>query len=146
MIKFFRFKIYLALVLIVFVLVFGVLGYRYSTDYSWIDALYMTIITVTTVGFSEVRPMGPEGKLFTILLIVTSVFIVGFVISVVTEHLLGRNPIQILKKKESKKTINSLSNHVVVCGFGRNGMQASERLKAYNKPFIIHRTRKGNYR
>jgi voltage-gated potassium channel len=137
MIKFFKSKIYLALVLIVVVLLFGVLGYRYITDYSWIDALYMTIITVTTVGFSEVRPMEPEGKLFTILLIVTSVFIVGFAISVVTEYILGRNSLQILKKKRVKKTIDSLSNHVVVCGFGRNGMQASERLKAYNKPFII---------
>lgn len=137
MIKFFRSKIYLALVLIVVVLLFGMLGYRYITDYSWIDALYMTIITVTTVGFSEVRPMGPEGKIFTILLIVTSVFIVGFAISVVTEYILGRNSLQILKKKRVKKTIDSLSNHVVVCGFGRNGMQASERLKAYNKPFVI---------
>jgi voltage-gated potassium channel len=137
MIKFFRSKIYLALVLIVVVLLFGMLGYRYITDYSWIDALYMTIITVTTVGFSEVRPMGPEGKIFTILLIVTSVFIVGFAISVVTEYILGRNSLQILKKKRVKKTIDSLSNHVVVCGFGRNGMQATERLKAYNKPFVI---------
>jgi voltage-gated potassium channel len=96
MIKFFRFKIYLALVLILVVLLFGVLGYRYISDYSWIDALYMTIITVTTVGFSEVRPMGSEGKLFTILLIVSSVFIVGFAISVVTEFILGRNSLQIL--------------------------------------------------
>ncbi|MFT5736086.1 MAG: voltage-gated potassium channel [Maribacter sp.] len=137
MIKFFRSKIYLALVLIVVVLLFGVLGYRYISDYSWIDALYMTIITVTTVGFSEVRPMGPEGKIFTVLLIVTSVFIVGFAISVVTEYILGRNSLQILKKKRVKKTIDSLSNHVVICGFGRNGMQASERLKAYNRPFVI---------
>jgi voltage-gated potassium channel len=137
MIKFFRSKIYLALVLIVVVLLFGVLGYRYISDYSWIDALYMTIITVTTVGFSEVRPMGPDGKIFTVLLIVTSVFIVGFAISVVTEYILGRNSLQILKKKRVKKTIDSLSNHVVICGFGRNGMQASERLKAYNRPFVI---------
>lgn len=137
MIKLFRSKIYLALVLIVVVLSIGVVGYRYISDYSWIDALYMTIITVTTVGFSEVRPMGPEGKIFTVLLIVTSVFIVGFAISVVTEYLLGRNSLQILKKKRVEKTINSLSGHVVVCGFGRNGMQASERLKAYDKPFVI---------
>lgn len=137
MIKFFRSKIYLALALIAVVLSVGVLGYRYISDYSWIDALYMTIITVTTVGFSEVRPMGAEGKMFTVLLIVTSVFIVGFAISVVTEYLLSRNSLQILKKKRVKKAIDSLSNHVVLCGFGRNGMQAAERLKAYKKPFVI---------
>lgn len=127
----------MALFLVVIVLLFGVLGYRFISDYSWIDALYMTIITVTTVGFSEVRPMGPEGKIFTVLLILTSVFTVGFAISVVTEYILSRNSLQILKKRRVKKTIDNLSNHVVVCGFGRNGMQASERLKAYGRPFVI---------
>ncbi len=137
MIQLFRSKIYVALLLVIVVLLFGILGYRFISDYSWIDALYMTIITVTTVGFSEVRPMGPEGKIFTVLLILTSVFTVGFAISVVTEYILSRNSLQILKKKRVKKTIDSLSDHVVVCGFGRNGMQASERLKAYKKPFVI---------
>lgn len=137
MMKLFRSKIYLALTLMLTVLFFGVLGYRFISDYSWIDAFYMTIITVTTVGFSEVRPMGPEGKIFTVILIVTSVFIVGFAISVITEYLLSRNNPQILKLKKVKNTIDKLSDHVVVCGFGRNGMQAAERLKAYKKPFVV---------
>lgn len=137
MVKLFRSKIYVALLLVLVVLLFGVFGYRFISDYSWIDALYMTIITVTTVGFSEVKPMGPEGKIFTVLLILTSVFTVGFAISVVTEYILSKNSLQILKKRRVKKTIDNLSNHVVVCGFGRNGMQASERLKAYGKPFVI---------
>lgn len=119
------------------VLLFGVLGYRFISDYSWIDAFYMTIITVTTVGFSEVRPMGPQGKIFTVLLIITSVFIVGFAISVITEYILSRNSLQLLKKKRVKNTIEKLSNHVVVCGFGRNGMQAAQRLKAYKTPFVV---------
>lgn len=137
MIKLFRSKLYVALLLMIIVLFFGVLGYRYIEDYSWIDALYMTIITVTTVGFSEVRPMDIEGKIFTVVLIVTSVFIFGFAISVITEYLLSRNSPQLLKIKKVKNTIDKLSNHVVVCGFGRNGMQAAERLKAYKKPFVV---------
>jgi voltage-gated potassium channel len=119
------------------VLAFGVLGYRFVADYSWVDAFYMTIITVTTVGFSEVRPMGPEGKIFTIVLIVTSVFIFGFAISVITEYLITRNSLQLLKKKKMKNIIENLNQHVVVCGFGRNGMQAAEKLKAYKKPFVV---------
>ncbi|WP_419212276.1 potassium channel family protein [Maribacter sp. X9] len=133
----FRSKIYLALALMVMVMAFGVLGYRFICDYSWIDALYMTIITVTTVGFSEVRPMGPEGKIFTIILIVTSVFILGFAISVITEYVLGRNSLELLKKKKMKNIIERLNQHVVLCGFGRNGMQAAEKLKAYKKPFVV---------
>ncbi|WP_133688819.1 potassium channel family protein [Maribacter spongiicola] len=137
MMQLFRSKIYLALTLMLMVLAFGVLGYRFVADYSWVDALYMTIITVTTVGFSEVRPMGPEGKIFTIILIVTSVFIVGFAISIVTEYLLSRNSVELLKKKKMKNAIANLNQHVIVCGFGRNGMQAAERLKAYKRPFVV---------
>jgi len=137
MVKLFRSKIYFAFLLMLAVLLFGVFGYRFISDYSWIDAFYMTIITVTTVGFSEVRPMGPEGKIFTVLLIITSVFIVGFAISVITEYILSRNSLQLLKKKKVKNTIQKLSNHVVVCGFGRNGMQSAERLKAYKRPFVV---------
>lgn len=121
----------------VIVLIFGVFGYRLISDYSWVDAFYMTIITVTTVGFSEVRPMGPEGKIFTVILIVTSVFIFGFAISVITEYLLSRNSLESLKKKKMKNSIASLNQHVLLCGFGRNGMQAAEKLKAYKKPFVI---------
>ena len=137
MIQLFRSKIYLALTLMLMVLAFGVLGYRIIADYTWVDAFYMTIITVTTVGFSEVRPMGPEGKIFTIVLIVASVFIFGFAISVITEYLIGRNSLQLLKKKKMKNIIENLNQHVVVCGFGRNGMQAAEKLKAYKKPFVV---------
>jgi len=128
---------YLALTLLVMVLLFGVMGYRFLSDYTWIDAFYMTIITVTTVGFSEVRPLDAEAKIFTVILIVTSVFIFAFAISVITEYVLSRNSLQLLKKKRVKNKISSVSNHVIICGFGRNGNQAAERLKAYKKPFVV---------
>lgn len=128
---------YLALTLLVMVLLFGVFGYRFLSDYTWIDAFYMTIITVTTVGFSEVRPLDAEAKIFTVVLIVTSVFIFAFAISVITEYLLSRNSLQLLKKKRVKNIIGSISNHVIICGFGRNGNQAAERLKAYKRPFVV---------
>ena len=137
MIRLFRSRMYLALTLLVMVLLFGVLGYRFLSDYTWIDAFYMTIITVTTVGFSEVRPLDAEAKIFTVILIVTSVFIFAFAISVITEYVLSRNSLQLLKKKRVKNKISSVSNHVIICGFGRNGNQAAERLKAYNKPFVV---------
>lgn len=137
MIHLFKSRIYLALTLMLLVLAVGVVGYRYISDYSWVDAFYMTIITVTTVGFSEVRPMGADGKIFTVILIVASVFIFGYAISVITEYMLGRNSLQLLKKKKMKHMIENLNKHVVVCGFGRNGMQAAERLKAYKRPFVV---------
>lgn len=137
MIKLFRSKLYLAFFLMISVLLFGVFGYRIISNYDWVDAIYMTIITVTTVGFSEVRPLDTPSKIFTVFLIISSVFIFAFAISVITEYILSRNSLQLLKKKKVKSKISSLKSHVIICGFGRNGIQASERLKAYKKPFVV---------
>ena len=137
MIRLFRSKIYLAIALMVAVLTVGVFGFRFISNYNWLDAFYMTIITVSTVGFAEVRPLDANAKIFTALLIVSSVIIFSFAISVITEYILSRNSLQLLKKKKVKNQIQNLSNHVIVCGYGRNGMQAAERLKAYKQPFIV---------
>lgn len=119
------------------ILLFGVLGYRFISDYTWLEAIYMTIITVTTVGFSEVRPLSSEAKIFTVFLIILSVFIFAFALSVITEYILSRNELQLLKKKKVKNQIEKLKNHVIICGFGRNGMQAAERLTSYKRPFVV---------
>jgi voltage-gated potassium channel len=137
MMKMFRSRFYLALFLMGLVLTFGVLGYRYIAEFTWVEALYMTVITVSTVGFKEVRPLSTEEQLFTVILITASIFIFAFAISVVTEYILSRNSLQVLKKKKVKQQIDQLENHVIVCGFGRNGAQAVARLMAYRKPFVV---------
>ncbi len=137
MVKLSRSKIYLAFALVLAVMLFGVIGYRIIADYSWVEALYMTVITMATVGFKEVRPLDADAQIFTVFLILSSVFILGFAISVISEYILGRNSLQLLKKKRVKNRIKDLTNHVIVCGYGRNGMQAAERLSAYKKPFVI---------
>ncbi len=127
----------MAVTLLLSVLLIGVLGYRFISGYSWIDAVYMTTITVSTVGFNEVGPLDTQDRIFTVFLIISSVFILGYTISVISEYMIGRNSLQLLKKKQVKKKIKNFSNHIIVCGYGRNGMQAAERLRAYNKPFVI---------
>lgn len=137
MLRLFRSKIYLAVFLIFFILSVGVFGYHYLSEFSWTEALYMTIITVSTVGFKEVRPLSTSEQLFTVGLILTSIFIFAFAISVITEYLLSKNTLQTLKKKKVKQLIDRLDDHVIVCGYGRNGAQAAARLKAYNRPFVV---------
>jgi voltage-gated potassium channel len=119
------------------VLLSGVLGYHYISGLTWLESLYMTIITVTTVGFQEVQPLSDTARLFTIFLIIASVFIFAFAISVITEYLLSKNSIGNFKKKKLKQRIDLLQKHVIVCGYGRNGSQAAERLQVYNRPFVI---------
>lgn len=135
--KFFRTKIYVAILLLMILLIVGILGFKLISHYSWIDAIYMTVITITTVGFGEVQPLDDFSKIFTVFLILASVVIVGFAISIITEYILSKNNIEELKLKRMQKKIDNLKSHIIICGFGRNGKQAATKLLAYNKPFVV---------
>jgi len=91
LIKLFKSRIYRAIILIFCVLFIGVLGFKIISNYSWIDALYMTVITITTVGFGEVYPLDDGSKIFTIFLILSSIVIVGYALKVITEFMLSKN-------------------------------------------------------
>jgi len=137
LIRIFRTKIYTAVFLLVLILLVGVFGYMMISDYSAIDALYMTVITITTVGFGEVIPLDDESKIFTIFLILTSIVIVGYALSTITEYILSKDHIQELKQRKMQKKIDSFSDHVIICGYGRNGKQAAVKLAAHNRSFVI---------
>lgn len=137
LIRLFRSKMYTAMMLLIIVILIGVVGYKSISDYSWVDAFYMTIITITTVGFGEVTPLDDASKLFTIFLILSSVVIVGYAITVITEYILSKSNIEELKQKQMQKRIDGLSNHIIICGYGRNGKQAANKLLAHKKPFVI---------
>ncbi|WP_298897385.1 TrkA family potassium uptake protein [uncultured Psychroserpens sp.] len=137
LIKLFKGKIYTAVLLLLLLLVIGVLGFRIISDYSWVDSLYMTVITVTTVGFGEVQPLDENAKIFTIFLIMASVVILGYAITVITEYILSKNNFEELKQKKMQKKIDSFNNHIIICGYGRNGKQAAKKLLAYKKPFVV---------
>ena len=135
--KFVNSKIYGAVFLLILVFSVGILAFRFFSGYTWIDAIYMTVISITTVGFQEVRPLGPFEKMFTSLLILSSIFIVGYALSVITEYMLSKNNIGNLKQKRVQKKVDLLRNHVIVCGYGRNGKQAVEKLLDYKKDFVV---------
>lgn len=137
LLRLFRSKIYTAIVLLLLVIVIGILGFRFMSDYSWIDALYMTVITITTVGFEEVHPLDDNAKIFTVFLILASVIIVAYAISVITEYILQKNNFEEIKQKKMQKKIDALSNHIIICGYGRNGKQAAKKLLAHKKPFVV---------
>ena len=115
----------------------GILGYRFISNYAWIDAIYMTVITITTVGFAEVNPLDIESKIFTVFLILASVIIVGYAISIITEYILSKNNFEDIKQRKMQKKIDAMSNHIIICGYGRNGKQAAKKLLDYKKPFVI---------
>ncbi len=137
LLKLFRVKIYTAVLLLLLLMVVGVIGFMLTANYSFVDALYMTVITISTVGYKEVQHHDVDAKLFTIFLIIFSVVILGYAITVITEYILSKNDLNVLKRKKMQKKIDGLSNHIIICGYGRNGKQAAEKLLAYEKPFVI---------
>lgn len=136
-IKLFRSKIYTAIIMLLLLLFIGVVGFRIMSGFTWLDAIYMTVITITTVGFGEVKPLNPESKIFTVFLILTSIIIVGYAIKVITEYILSKNDLEELKQKKMQKKIDAFSNHIIICGYGRNGKQAASKLMAHKKEFVV---------
>ncbi|WP_124981870.1 potassium channel family protein [Nonlabens xiamenensis] len=118
-------------------LIIGVVGFKLTMNLSWVDALYMTVITITTVGYREIGEPTENAKLFTIFLILFSVVIVGYAVSAITEYLLSRNNLKDIRERRKLKYLESMENHIIVCGYGRNGKQAIQKLQDYNKEFII---------
>jgi len=136
-VKIFRSKLNTAVILLVLVLFCGIIGFKIISDFSWLDAIYMTVITVTTVGFGEVQPLDQESKLFTIILILTSVIIVGYALKIITEYIISKNDINELKQKKMQKKVDALSGHVIICGYGRNGKQAAKKLATHHRDFVV---------
>ena len=134
-------KEYLRLVIPVFVLtgllVIGTLGYIIIEGYSLIDAFYMTVITVATVGYGEVEPLSATGKIFTAFLIITSFGTFAYAVSTITRFVVDGEFNQFFKNRKLNNSIDKLSDHIIICGYGRNGRQAAHVLKKHNRRFIV---------
>ncbi len=124
------------IVLQVIVLV-GIIGYMVIEGASFLDALFMTTISITTVGYGEVVPLSVPGKWFTIFMLITSWGTFAFAITRITEFVVSGEINQYLKKRRLMKDIANLRDHVILCGYGRNGHQAALILHAHNIPFVV---------
>ncbi|PQJ31934.1 potassium channel protein [Nonlabens arenilitoris] len=132
-----RSKIAVAITLLITILLIGVLGFKFVQGLSWVDAIYMTVITISTVGYREVELPNDQTKIFIVLLLLFSVVIVGYAVSVITEYLISRSSLKDMRAKRKQKHIDAMENHIIVCGYGRNGRQAVEKLIDYHREFII---------
>lgn len=134
--KFFK-EIYYALATLLAIIFIGTLGFKLIEGYNVFEAFYMTIITVSTVGFSEVRPLSDMGRLFTAFLIITSFGIFAYAVSSITRYLVTGKYKNYFKDYRVNKAILNMKDHVIVCGYGRNGKQAVATLQAHKVPFIV---------
>jgi voltage-gated potassium channel len=134
-IKYFS-KIFYAVYLLVLIIVIGTLGFMFIENWGLLNSFYMTIITISTVGFAEVMPLSDAGKVFTSLLIITSFGTFAFAVSSITSYLMGGEYKRYYTNHKLQKMVNKLEKHVIVCGLGRVGRQTIKELRAHNKSFV----------
>ncbi len=115
----------------------GVVGYHVLEDYTWLEALYMTVMTLSTVGFREVRPLSSTGQIFTILLIAGGLGVVFYTAVAVVERVVAGEFQQVFERRRMQKKISVLSGHYLVCGFGRIGEVVCRELASKPVPFVV---------
>jgi len=120
------------------VLLVGVVGYRITAQLSWLDSLYMTVITLSTVGFREVGPeLDTDAKMFTIVLILGGAGVLAFSIKTTTEVLLDDATKHFFHQRSTLKRLEKMKEHYIVCGLGRVGKAVCEELLGEEVPFVV---------
>lgn len=118
-------------------LAMGTAGFILIDNYSPFDAFYMALITITTVGYAELHPLSPAGRVFNSLLILCGVTTAFFAIGVLTQAVVEMELGEVISKRRAKRMIEKLKDHYVVCGYGRVGRGAATELRAAGAPFLI---------
>ncbi|MCL6432984.1 MAG: potassium channel protein [Leptolyngbyaceae cyanobacterium HOT.MB2.61] len=115
----------------------GTVWYHLVEGWRWIDAAYMSMITLATVGFLEVNPLGDRGRLFTMSLILMGLISIGYIVNRFTEALIQGYFQEGLRQRQFRRLMKSLSGHYIICGFGRMGRQTALEFQAEGVSFVI---------
>ena len=130
-------RLLLAIILSVLSLVIGMTGFTLIEHYGPIDAFYMTVTTVATVGFGEVYPFSQAGRLFVSFYILYNLVVVAYLVSVLSAFIFDGELRKIYKMIRTDQEIKRFSGHVIVCGFGRNGRRAYQELRANGARVVV---------
>ncbi|MFA5404082.1 MAG: potassium channel protein [Ignavibacteria bacterium] len=133
--------ILLILLLILITLSAGIAGFIIIEDYTFLEAFYMTVITISTVGFQEIHPFSDAGKIFASILIILSIGIYFYGVTSLAKYIIEGEFRKFYKHYNVNKKIDKLENHVIVCGYGRTGKQICMELKDDKIPFIVIESR-----
>ncbi len=124
----------LATVVMVIIFFVGTTGYHYLEGMTFFDGLYMSFITISTIGFSEVRSLSIEGRVFTMGLFVTGIGVISYIASQTTQLLFES---ELFLKRAMRKKLEELDNHYIVCGYGRIGNRIANVLKDADLPVVV---------
>ena len=127
----------LALWLLIGDLAFGIVGFSALEQYNLLDAFYMTIITISTVGFTEVHPLSPGGRIFTSGLILLNIGIISYILAVFSYYIIQGEFFKNLHHLMIEKQISKMQDHIILCGYGRYGKEISQHFYDHGLPFVI---------
>jgi voltage-gated potassium channel len=119
------------------IITFGTLGYYLLEDMSLFESFYMTVITISTVGFSEIAPLSPASRVITIVVIVLGISVGTYTIGIIVRVFVEGELLRFFGRRKVQKIISDLKNHFIICGFGRIGRIVCEELYADNMDFIV---------
>ena len=118
-------------------LLMGTVGFTVIEGYPLFDAFYMTLITITTVGYSEIHPLSHAGRIFNSFLIFFGVTVMFFAIGAMTQSLIELELGEYFGKRRTRRMIQKLDQHFIICGYGRVGRNAAGELKRSGVPFVV---------
>lgn len=130
-------NIFIATFLLALILITGTVGYIYFEEWSAFEAFYMTVVTISTVGFGELHPLSETGRLFTAFLIVSGTGILAYTLGSLVQFMVEGKFRDIIGIKKMTQHIEKLNNHYIICGFGRIGKFISNEFSANKLPFVI---------
>jgi len=130
-------RIILVAGLLLFTLLLGTVGFRVIEHDSLFDAFYITVLTITTEGYERLHPLDPAGRAFNSFLILFGVIVMFFSVGAITQTIIELEIRDPFGKRRTKRMINKMENHFIVCGFGRVGRAASYELKRAGVPFVV---------
>lgn len=115
----------------------GTAGYSIIEGWNFLDSLFMTIITLTTVGYSEVNGLSDTGRVFTILLLISGVVTIAFCMRVLVEYMIDEKWAEQIRRRRVEKQLAKLNGHVVICGYGKIGSHISREMKISGREFVV---------
>lgn len=125
------------LFLLIAIVLIGTLGYRLIEGWKPLDALYMAAIGITSVGFGEVEPLSPAGKVFTIMLVFAAFASAGYTVSTLTSFIVNGEITRMFQARKMDTRIQRLADHIILCGAGRVGWHIAEELHKTQTPFVV---------
>ncbi len=127
-------KLQIGLTLILTVMLIGTFGYMFIEKWTLLDSFYMTVITISTTGFKEIKPLSTPGMVLTVFLIISGVLAIAYTGGRGVQLLVES---QIIRRRRMSKKLEEISDHYIVCGFGRMGSQIAEHLLENNLKFVV---------